>query len=124
MIWPLRGCVGASGLGAIIAAACAFGMPLASAHDSWYEKQCCHDVHCEPMADGAVRETSQGFRLPSGQSLPYGDSRVVGHTTCVSIGAMPKKQRQAGIVNFLLATLTARSASTCRRSHSDILSSG
>ncbi|CAN7601475.1 hypothetical protein LJR234_004654 [Mesorhizobium amorphae] len=61
----------------MIAAACASGMPLASAHDnSWYEKQCCEDDHCEPMADGAVRETSKGFEVPSGELLPYADGRV------------------------------------------------
>ncbi|TIM78520.1 hypothetical protein [Mesorhizobium sp.] len=75
MIWPLRG-RSALGLGAGIAAACAFGTPLASAHDDWYEKQCCHDEHCEPMADGAVRETSKGFKVPSGELLPYADGRV------------------------------------------------
>jgi hypothetical protein len=75
MIWPLRG-RSALGLGAGIAAACAFGTPLASAHDDWYEKQCCHDEHCEPMADGAVRETSKGFKVPSGELLPYADSRL------------------------------------------------
>lgn len=62
-------------LGAILAAACTFGMPPASAH-SWYEKQCCQDEHCEPMADGAVRETSRGFKVPSGELLPYADGRV------------------------------------------------
>ena len=77
MIWPLRGCVGAFRLGAIIAAACDFGLPPASAHDSWwYEKQCCEDEHCEPLTDGTVRETSEGFKMPSGELLPYADSRV------------------------------------------------
>jgi hypothetical protein len=75
MIWPLSGRGGALGWGAIIAAACAFGAPLASAHN-WYEKQCCQDEHCEPIADGAVRETSKGFEVPSGELLPYADSRV------------------------------------------------
>jgi hypothetical protein len=75
MTWPFGGRGGALGLDAIIAAACAFGVPSASAH-SWYEKQCCEDEHCEPMADGVVRETSKGFKVPSGELLPYGDSRV------------------------------------------------
>jgi hypothetical protein len=75
MNWPWSGRGGASGLGAIIAATCAFGMPLASAH-SWYEKQCCQDEHCKPMADGAIRETSKGFKVPSGELLPYADGRV------------------------------------------------
>jgi hypothetical protein len=76
MIWLLSERSGALGLlGAILAAACALGAPSASAH-SWYEKQCCQDEHCEPMADGAVRETSKGFKLPSGELLPYADSRV------------------------------------------------
>jgi hypothetical protein len=75
MIWPLRG-RGALGWGAIIAAACNFGVPSASAHDAWYEKQCCYDEHCEPLADGTVRETSKGFKVPSGELLPYADGRV------------------------------------------------
>ena len=91
MIWPLSGCGGTIGLGATIAAACAFGTPLASAHDDWYEKQCCHNQDCEPMADDAVRETSQGFKVPSGELLPYADRRYVSRTTRVFIGAMPKK---------------------------------
>jgi hypothetical protein len=77
MIWPLRGRVGAFGLGAIIAAASTFGMPLASAHNEiWYEKQCCDDKHCEPIADGVVQETSKGFKVPSGELLPFADGRV------------------------------------------------
>jgi hypothetical protein len=40
------------------------------------EKQCCHDEHCEPLADGTVRETSKGFKVPSGELLPYADSRL------------------------------------------------
>ena len=68
-----------------------FGTPLASAHDDWYEKQCCHGQHCEPMADDAVRETSLGFKVPSGELLPYADRRYVSRTTRVFIGAMPKK---------------------------------
>ena len=76
MIWPLSGRGGALGLGAVIAADCAFGMPSASAHDDWYEERCCEDEHCEPMADGTVRETSKGFKVPSGELLPYADSRV------------------------------------------------
>ena len=66
---------GALGLGAIIAAACAFEVPSVSAH-SWYEKQCCQDEHCEPMADGTIRETGKGFKVPSGELLPFADSRV------------------------------------------------
>jgi hypothetical protein len=73
MIWPLRGCGSAFGMGAIIAAACA--LPPASAHN-WYEERCCENEHCEPMADGAVRETSKGYEMPSGELLPYADSRV------------------------------------------------
>ena len=76
MIWPLSGRGGALGLGAVIAADCAFGLPSASAHDGWYEKRCCHDEHCEPMADGAIRETSKGFKVPSGELVPYADRRV------------------------------------------------
>ncbi|MFD1986039.1 hypothetical protein ACFSOZ_26695 [Mesorhizobium newzealandense] len=75
MVWTLKG-RSALGLGAVIAAACDFGLPSASAHDDWYEEQCCHNEHCEPIENGTVQETSKGFKVPSGELLPYADGRV------------------------------------------------
>ena len=61
--------------GVLTAAGCVFGQFLAQAH-GWYEELCCKGEHCEPVADGAVQETADGFTVPSGELLPYADSRV------------------------------------------------
>ena len=48
----------------------------AGAHD-WYDEECCDSrQHCEPVSDGAVRETAGGFVVPSGEQLAYADSRI------------------------------------------------
>jgi hypothetical protein len=65
-----------SNRGLAIAAVCACGPPPASAH-SWYDKLCCHGEHCEPVPDGLIRETREGFLiLPTGELLAHSDTRV------------------------------------------------
>lgn len=72
-----------------------------------------------PMAPCAKQ--ARASRSPPVSCCLTRTTGCVSHTTCVSIGAMPKKQRQTGIVKCNLAP-TARSAYTCRLSHSDRLS--
>lgn len=45
----------------------------AAAH-SWYDPACCNDNDCAPNDD--VEEVKGGFRVPSGEVVPYGDKRI------------------------------------------------
>lgn len=47
----------------------------ASGHD-WYAPDCCSGQDCKPVEDGRVKETSAGYVLPNGETIPHGDSRL------------------------------------------------
>jgi hypothetical protein len=47
----------------------------ASAHD-WYPFACCHDRDCREVPAGAIAPVPGGWRVPSGEVVPYGDKRV------------------------------------------------
>lgn len=61
--------------GAVSIIASALLLHAAEAHD-WYEKDCCHDRDCAPLADGSIVETKHGFIVPSGELILYGDFRL------------------------------------------------
>lgn len=46
---------------------------IANAH-SWYDPACCSDNDCAP--DNRVKEVRGGFRVPTGEVVPYGDKRI------------------------------------------------
>lgn len=58
-----------------------FMVVTANAHEAplgWtYPYLCCSDRDCKQAADGAVRETSEGYRIVStGEIVPYRDRRI------------------------------------------------
>jgi len=46
----------------------------ASAH-SWYPGECCSSVDCEPLAPDQVQLTKDGYLLPNGILVRYGEER-------------------------------------------------
>lgn len=47
----------------------------ARAHD-WYPYACCHDKDCREVPAGAITPVPGGWRVPSGEVVPYGDPRA------------------------------------------------
>lgn len=47
----------------------------AGAHD-WYPWACCSDFDCREIPDDAVSVTAQGWRVPSGEVIGWGDPRL------------------------------------------------
>lgn len=47
----------------------------AMAH-SFYDIECCSERDCEPLAPDQVRVTPQGYVLPNGQTVAFGQERV------------------------------------------------
>lgn len=43
---------------------------------SWYEPSCCSDRDCEALAPERIQITPQGYVLPNGQTVPFGQERV------------------------------------------------
>lgn len=59
-----------------IAALCLFAyVPKALPHD-WYEYQCCSDKDCRPIPFEAVTITKDGYRVPSGEVIPFGSRKI------------------------------------------------
>jgi hypothetical protein len=48
---------------------------VAKAH-SFYEASCCNDRDCAPLPPEQVQVTPQGYVLPNGQTVPFGQERV------------------------------------------------
>lgn len=53
---------------------------IALAHEApsgWtYPLYCCSNQDCRPIPDASVKEGKDGYSLPSGEVLPYSDSRI------------------------------------------------
>ena len=47
----------------------------ALAHD-WYPWECCHDQDCDRISMTRLEATSEGWRVPTGEIIPYGDTRI------------------------------------------------
>lgn len=43
---------------------------------SFYDATCCNDRDCAPLAPEQVQVTPQGYVLPNGQTVPFGQERV------------------------------------------------
>jgi hypothetical protein len=53
---------------------------IAYAHEAptgWqYDASCCSGIDCQQAPAGDVKETSEGYRLSTGEVIPYNDRRV------------------------------------------------
>lgn len=47
---------------------------VAEAHD-WYPISCCHQRDCFPLAFDEVEITQEGYKLPSGEIIPFDKAR-------------------------------------------------
>lgn len=51
------------------------GATIILAH-SWYPILCCSNHDCFPISENQYKITAEGYVLPSGELLPFGDRRI------------------------------------------------
>lgn len=51
------------------------GVKAAAAH-SWYPWNCCNDRDCRPVPFDAVTVTPTGYRVPSGEVIPFSSTKI------------------------------------------------
>lgn len=63
-----------------IAAVISVSMTAAGAHEApagWnYDSSCCSNFDCRQVSDGTVKETAEGYQLPTGEVISYDDARI------------------------------------------------
>lgn len=43
---------------------------------SWYSYECCNDRDCRPIPFDAVTVTPNGYRVPSGDVIPFSSTKI------------------------------------------------
>lgn len=52
-------------------------IPTAAKPEGWsYPFSCCSNYDCRSVKDGDVRESTEGYVVPSGEVIAYSDARV------------------------------------------------
>lgn len=69
--------LGAYTLAIAAASVCAYALFVgdAKAHD-WYDYSCCSDKDCRPIPFDAVQVTPEGYRVPSGDVIPFASTKI------------------------------------------------
>lgn len=51
--------------------------PTAAMPQGWqYPADCCSNQDCKEMPATTIVETTEGFKVPSGETIPHGDKRI------------------------------------------------